>query len=336
IWVYADDGSETVFEATPFIKDQYGNFKSAEKIYWPDGKENLNFTAFWPSPERLNTDADREYCQSLSGYNNDSHQKLTLTPNTKLVTFENSRNAFYHYDFISATQYVSKNQSNKGITLNFKHALAQIEFRAKIDKGAEHRVEISSIVLCNINRSSNYSITENNWNITANNRRDVFSAPLNKLTLTEEYASLTTKTGPIFLAPQNLVFEDYSKTENTKGTILYVYGQVYKNDNLIFPTLDWTDEEKNHRIMKPDKMDNINQLINPNNLELGILRIQLGTTPLELEAGHKYIFTIDFTNGVGFYGKSDPTYPGEPIINHSLSAKVDIEEWAENNQQADA
>ncbi|MDE5567875.1 MAG: fimbrillin family protein, partial [Muribaculaceae bacterium] len=30
IWVYADDGSETVFEATPFIKDQYGNFKSEE------------------------------------------------------------------------------------------------------------------------------------------------------------------------------------------------------------------------------------------------------------------------------------------------------------------
>lgn len=57
IWVYADDGMEEVFSTTPFIKDPYGRFLPEEKIYWPDGKDKINFTAIWPNPKNIKFNA---------------------------------------------------------------------------------------------------------------------------------------------------------------------------------------------------------------------------------------------------------------------------------------
>ena len=182
IWVYADDGSETVFEATPFIKDKYGNFKSAEKIYWPDGKDVINFTAFWPSPEKLD---------------------ITAQPGQVTVDHTTSNLTDKHYDLITASTKVSKQNYINGIPLSFTHAFAQVEFRAKIGNEATHRFEIYGMSIAKVQNKGVYDLKTNEWT-NATSTFSCYAAPEEIITVGEEPASMTDKTGSLYIIPQLL------------------------------------------------------------------------------------------------------------------------------------
>ena len=330
IWVYADDGSETIFEATPFIKDQYGNFKSAEKIYWPDEKETINFTAFWPSPERLNSDPNKEYTKNSSGYKESDYSQISLNPNNCVIKNAVGMCTNTHYDLITATTQITKEEANTGISLSFTHAYAQIEFKAKIDPSADHTVVIHSVYLSNPYYRSTYSITNNKWESTAY-LNNIYTAPSKLLTVSNELQSLTDKCGPFFIKEQTFNLDNDYKYQ----VYLKVVLKVYRDGKQIYPTPDqWTEEEKEKRMFFNPAYANLFPFKIPE--DYGSAKIPLGEGVLDIKAGHKYTFTIDFTNGVGIYMNGDPTKPHEPILENPISAKVSIVEWAENNQQADA
>ena len=279
IWVYADDGSETVFEATPFIKDQYGNFKSAEKIYWPDGKENINFTAFWPSTQILNSDKNKETCNTTAGYKEENHSHLTLSPGIYSIKTEVPANAYHHYDLITATANITKENANNGIGLSFSHAFAQIEFRAKIDESAEHSVTIHSMLLSGHTRFGNYEIKNRSWT-NLSSTENLYSAPTSVFTVTQEAKSLTEKTGPIYVIPKKATFATIHN--NQSGVLLMVYAKVYKEGELIFPSETWNEDEKNARIPQPHSRDDINSLLNDEGCMR--LRIYIGDGTFEFKA----------------------------------------------------
>ena len=77
IWVYADNGTDQVFDFTPFIKDEYGRFVPSEKKYWPDGAESVNFTAVYPDPTKMT---------------------FTKTPGNLALTYSGNRYANRLYD----------------------------------------------------------------------------------------------------------------------------------------------------------------------------------------------------------------------------------------------
>ena len=318
IWVYADDGAETVFEATPFIKDQYGNFKSEEKIYWPDGKENINFTAFWPSPEILNKDYNN--CTSTG------HTVLNLIPKASTIKTETSIHCGEHFDLITATASATQESANKGIALSFSHAFAQVEFRAKIDDRADHTVVVHSMAFAQVKHFGTYSIGEKKWTIQDNRIHNFYAAPQRILTINNTPQSLTSKTGPMYLLPHNIVMATMGENGVIgKNSFLMVFAKVYRNGELLFPDPDWSDEVKNVRNPSPSGRADINPLLN--NSDCVTLRIPLGDN-IEIKAGYKYIFTIDFTDGLGYWPKSDPENPGQPVLPNPLSmVDVTVVDW---------
>ena len=63
--------------------------------------------------------------------------------------------------------------------------------------------------------------------------------------------------------------------------------------------------------------------------ECAILRINISEEEtIDLLPGHKYIFTIDFTNGIGYWAKQDPTNPDMPVLPNPISmVDVTIADW---------
>ena len=328
IWVYADDGAETIFEATPFIKDQYGNFKSEENIYWPEGKENITFTAFWPSPERLNTDSNKEICVKTTGYDESTHTHINLIPGASSLKCETSTHAGDHYDLITATKTTNRAEANNGISLAFAHAFAQLEFRAKIDDSADHTVVIHSISYAQAKHFGSFLISEQKWSVTEGKVQNLNSAPKSILTVNKTPQSLTSKTGPLYIIPQKINFAKYGDGSPISKTqqFLIVYAKIYRDGKIIIPDPNWTEEE--NAVRRPSQTfsrQDVKTLMN--NSECAILRIPLGED-LEVLPGYKYIFTIDFTNGVGYWPKSDPTNPDQPIIPNPLSmVDVTVADW---------
>ncbi len=47
------------------------------------------------------------------------------------------------------------------------------------------------------------------------------------------------------------------------------------------------------------------------------------------ERGKKYVYTLDFSNGVGIQDPEDPK-PGSPIIGDGIKFSVSVDDWVEN------
>lgn len=317
IWVYAHDKSKTVFEATPFIKDQYGSFKPAEKIYWPEETDSITFTAFWPSLEKIRTNPyEAKVPQVL----------LTMSSNERKFVYQPAACSLYNYDLITATKTLNEESAANGIPLNFTHAFAQVEFKAKIDPSAEHSVEIHGCSLFSAKTRGTYSFDTKTWAPMNETGNYIFAAPEEVLTVSEEAKSMTDKTGCIYMMPSTWNLANFAdRDESTKtGTTLIVYGKVYdEENNVVYPKeSDATYSTRLEDGTSTKIMSGIRDLTG-----LGKMRIQLGKGDLAIEAGRKYVFTVDFTNGVGYHAFGDKSKPMQPILNYGLKAQVTLEDW---------
>lgn len=315
IWVYADDGLEEVFPVTPFIKDSFGRFLPEEKMYWPDGKDKINFTAFWPNPTVL---------------------KISTSPGQVILDHETLKTADKHYDIISATTTVDKLNSGKGIPLSFSHVLAQIDFKAKIGDEAEHRVEVYGIAIVNTMRMGLYNFGTKKWS-SIKSEYALYAAPEDIMTVSEQPRSMTDKTGPFYTIPQSIQFNIFdSPNPVTNKVNLVVYGKVYDDTgNVIFPLPEWRGTDLAVRFTDEGVISMFEPIRDVK--DCGIMRISIGDqNDLQLLPGHKYIFTIDFTNGVGFLGAKDPESPVEPILPGMLTAHVTMEEWLSTDFDRDS
>ena len=326
IWVYADDGAAEVFPATAFIKNEYGYFKPKTKIYWPDDKENLNFTAFWPSPDRLNL----EKCSCAS--KKDTHQKLTFTPGDVTLANEILSTDFRSLDVITATRQMNKDDYKGSIALNFAHALTQIDFKVKQNPTADHRIDIYGYQL-NINNSHNciYSFNDGVWSLNPDNTGSysITGIPEAKIRVGEEPVSiLNPKNGNIYVHPWIWDFFrfDLKSGSTTSNMYLMLYAKVYdEKGKILYPT----DTTKNGPQLIP--VFSVNVIKNSHKVDLtgcGCIYIQLGKESFTPEAGHKYVFNIDFTFGAGYYFQEALVASSiVPILKNPICADVTVEDW---------
>ena len=123
--------------------------------------------------------------------------------------------------------------------------------------------------------------------------------------------------------------------KSTKANKLYlcVYGKVYRDGKLILPDDSWSDDVKQARINTVYATGLINSLMNFSGCVS--FRIPLGDD-IEYLAGNKYIYTIDFTNGLGYWANSDPIAPDQPILSNPIVAKVTVENWDSSEINKDA
>ena len=66
-------------------------------------------------------------------------------------------------------------------------------------------------------------------------------------------------------------------------------------------------------------------------VEFGWAAVPVG---VNWERGKKYIYTLDFSNGVGIQDPEDPK-PGTPIIGGGIKFTVSVENWEENSSTTD-
>ena len=323
IWVYADDGAAEVFPATAFIKNEYGYFKPKSKIYWPDDKENLNFTAFWPSLERLNTDQ----CTTP----NNKHQKMTFTPGAVTLTNEIPQYSNLGYDLITATKQMSKEDYKGTIALNFTHALTQVDFKVKQNPTADHRVEIYGFEFRQgPDNICDYSFKDGSW--TFNNHPDsglckTNGAPDEMVRVGEEPVSIVSENAAIYLHPMTWIFSRYDLKQSTNKTSqLRLFAKIYDEEgNLIYPTE--ADMSNVDRATQASTISIFKSRFGADLTGTGQIYIQLGKEDITPEPGHKYVFNIDFTFGAGYYSSADKTSPYAPILKNPICADVTVEDW---------
>lgn len=280
------DGS-TYFNDTYSRQEQ--SWIPVAQHYWPIDNSELKFYAYAPASSSLTGTFD------ITG----AEQKVTgFRPHSQLKDQK---------DLIVA--YASGRKSThgaSGVQLTFKHALSQIEIRAK-NAGAIYNYKVTGVRIGSIVSIADYAFPTSvgatgAWSLGSDKDDYVVEYATSPLILTSEAKSLMTdESGTAMLIPQQLTAWDIEndKSNTAKGAFLAVKINItaqYDN-NQLYPTEDggyaWA-------------------------------CVPVGTL---WQPGYKYIYTLDFSNGAGKFPPEDPDEPGEDILTDPIRFTVDVEPW---------
>lgn len=104
--------------------------------------------------------------------------------------------------------------------------------------------------------------------------------------------------------------------------------QVYPyGNNTTMHVVYFEKEQNSNKIIGrlPSKLETIG--VNNEIVEFGWASVPVG---VNWERGKKYVYTLDFTNGVGIQDPEDPR-PGTPIIGDGIKFSVSVTDWNENS-----
>lgn len=228
---------------------------------------------------------------------------VSLTSDSKILTdFTPATNIADQVDFI--TSYAKGNRSaneESGVELTFNHQLSQIEVYAKSDNDA-YIFKISGIRIGQPVSKGSFDFTNSSWTLGSDKAiyEETYSSPR---ILTSVPASMMGDEGNAILLPQQLVAWDHenNKDNSAKGAYLSVKLQANtKAGAQVYPF--------------------------PSNGDCQWAAIPL---PTNWEAGKKYVYTLDFTEGAGFVDPEDPE-PGTPVLGGPIKFTVDVVDWTDS------
>ena len=269
--------------------------------YWPKDNSTLNFYAYAPS--------------TLTFATADGKLKYDFTIGSNVAE---------QFDFIAA--YNSGNKAKNGpsgVQMNFKHMLSQIEIKAK-SSSAVYEYTVAGWRIGSVKETGTFSFqdqaaTPGTWSLNTESFADYSDTDeTNSKKLVTEAASLMTATGGnAMLLPQQLTAWDTEndKSNNSKGSFLAVYIniKIIDGDNKVqyYPAAAAEGETQK---------------------QYGWACIPIATN---WQAGYKYIYTLDFSNGAGKYPPEDPDVPGEDILTDPIRFTVEVEPWVKDNGNND-
>lgn len=235
--------------------------------YWPADNTDVKFFAYSPASLEAKTTISEAYGKKITGF-----QQEVVVAN--------------QVDVLSAT--VTGNKSSNaytGVTLDFKHALAQIEIKAKNSNTAGYTVKVLGVKLCRVNDEGDMTFQSVStdlptWNNLTGSKSFMKQGDVNApKELTNQVQSIMFGNDNFLMLPQSLTAWDGSKADAT-GSYLAVLCQIYKingnTQDLIFP-----DEDGKY----------------------GFSAVPIGT---KWEVGHKYVYTLDFFGAGAGAGQVDP------------------------------
>ncbi len=289
-------GDANYFTNVVFSKGTDGFFTSADKYYWPGDKSELSFYAYSPSEEELT---------STGG-------TIEMTPTSKkLQDFSVAEDIADQVDFITANATGNKDANEaSGVELTFDHRLAQVEVRAKSDN-PNYKFKVTGVRIGRAQYMGTFDFTTNTWTLDDWHDTAVYTSSCDEVTLASTPVSIMGASGNAMLLPQTLT--PWSPTDDPDNVAREAYLSVLVNIStddgaVIYPFPSDTQKDASGNLRK----------------------YAWASVPLSgtWEAGKKYIYTLDFSEGAGTVDPDDPT-PGKPVLGDLIKFSVKVTPWVD-------
>lgn len=241
---------------------------------------------------------------------------VTINKDTKtLADFSPAAKIADQKDFVTATA-SGKRAANetKGVDLKFEHRLSQIEIKAK-NTNAGYIYKVVGVRIGKPVSKGTFTFSTNTWSLTTTKKANYeVEYATNPRTLAVDAATMMgTANDNAMLLPQQLVAwtPEADKTNTKNGAYIALKIQITtKGGARVYPATgkdyDWA-------------------------------AVAINT---KWEAGKKYVYTLDFSNGAGKVDPekpkpvdpTDPFKPGEDILGKPIKFTVTVTPWASANQ----
>lgn len=227
---------------------------------------------------------------------------MTITnASKKLTNYAPATDITSQQDFITAKALGSKSNEATGVALTFKHQLSQIEIKAKNTEDT-YVYKVQGVRIAQPVSKATFDFGTDAWELGSDKATYEVTYSGSEKTLGSSAVSIMKTDGDnAMLIPQQLVAWDSEtdKSNTKKGAYLSVLINITKADGSdpVYPA------------------------------EAG--QYGWAAVPIDTnwEAGKKYVYTLDFSNGAG---KVDPDVPeggGEDILGSPIKFTVTVDEW---------
>lgn len=323
VTAFGQDEANNYFTNMPVTSNDKGaTWKTGATYYWPGF--DLKFFAY--APQDLNNVSIDKDAQTITDFAPDQ----AVAKQKDLLVSYNTGN--------------KQNNEAKGVAMNFKHALSQIEVQAKCSN-EKIKIEVIGLKMVNAAAKANftfpadetktdYTMQQSQW--TELKEKDEHSKAYiikdkdKMVTLRKDAQSLMFGEGGMMLIPQQLT--EWDGTASKTGAYLSVLCRIYSLDNgnetLLYP-----------RPVAGDNKDG----------KYAFSAVAINTN---WEPGKKYIYTLNFCGENGGAGEIDPnpTNPvdptdpdveekpgtgGEEILGKPISFTVTVDEWTDQTEDVE-
>lgn len=237
---------------------------------------------------------------------------VTIDKGTKnLADFSPATEIANQKDFVTATASGTRaaNETN-GVALTFDHQLSQIEIKAK-NTNAGYSYKVVGVRIGKPVSKGTFTFDTNKWTLTTTEKTNyaVEYATTPRTLAADAATMMGTANDNAMLLPQKLVAwaSATDKTNNANGAYIALKIQITTKDGArVYPAkakgdYDWA-------------------------------AVAINTN---WEAGKKYVYTLDFSNGAGKVDPekpqpvdpTDPFKPGEDILGGPIKFKVTVKDW---------
>ena len=256
-----------------------------------------------------------------------SKEELGVTPDItptsqKLDDFVPASQASAQKDFITAyaTGTEAANGST-GVPLHFEHRLSQIEVRAK-NSNTNYVYKVKGVRISEIKSKGTFDFKVKTWDLKQENANywATYDTPV---TLGGEMKSImdkesSTTNSNVMILPQTLTAWDKSENNTNKGAYLAILVNIETRDGgIVFPAAKG---------------------------QYSYVSVPISQT---WNAGKKYVYQLDFSNGGGLVsppvnptdgtdeGSGDGWTPGEPVLGQEIFFTVEVTNWVEEVKPID-
>lgn len=230
---------------------------------------------------------------------------LSLTASEQTLTrFKPTADVGKQVDFVYAKATGSKTANEtSGVALKFNHALSQIGIKAK--NGGSLVYKVAGIKICNAKDSGDFNFKTDTW--TVGTEKASYTVELtDTVTLADGAVSIMGDGGNAMLVPQQLTaWNNASDAGNEAGgAYLAVKVNIANEQGVVqFPK-------------------------SGSATDYAWVAVPVDTN---WEAGKKYTYTLDFTNGAGSTEPS-PENPSEPALGSPIMFTVTVGEWTSTDE----
>lgn len=271
-------------------------FTSGTPYYWPAGDEEVSFYAYAPSATDLGA-------AGAVTINNTTKELKDYAPNSVIEKQK---------DFITANAKGKKSVNEKpGVPLKFDHRLSQIEIKAK-NSNANYSYTVVGVRIGKAVSKGTFNFETAAWTLGTDKANYVASetdyATPKTLNATAASMMLAENDNAMLLPQQLVAWDSANDKPNTKGGAYIALKVQIKSAGgaRMYPSTAAGD--------------------------YGWVAVAIDT---KWEAGKKYVYTLDFTNGAGKVDPEKPTpvdpkdpfNPGDDVFGDPIKFTVDISEW---------
>lgn len=227
---------------------------------------------------------------------------VTITnASKKLTNYVPATDVSEQQDFITATASGSKSNEATGVALTFKHQLSQIEIKAKNTEDT-YVYKVQGVRIAQPVSKATFDFGTGAWELGSDKATYEVTYKGSEKTLGSSAVSIMKTDGDnAMLIPQQLVAWDSGtdKSNTKKGAYLSVLINITKADGSdpVYPA------------------------------EAGQYGWAAVAIDTNWEAGKKYVYTLDFSNGAGKVDPEDPDHPGEDILGSPIKFSVEVDTW---------